>query len=248
MPRFKLTIEYDGRPFVGMQAQKNGPSVQAALEAAIKAYCQADVRIGVAGRTDTGVHARAMAVHADIPRNDTPETVMAAVNAKLRPQPIAVLEAQAVADDFHARFGCVGRSYGYHIINRRAPITYNQGLAWHVPQALDLAAMQTAADHLVGQHDFTTFRHVHCQAKSPIKTLNRLSVEHSGEAIWVYADARSFLHSQVRSMVGCLVLVGRGHWSPDDMKAALEAKDRAALGYNAPPDGLYFLKAHYPEN
>lgn len=248
MPRFKLTIEYDGRPFVGMQAQASGRSIQGCLEAAIEGYCQTEVRIAAAGRTDAGVHAKAMVVHADIARDDPPDVVAAALNAHLRPDPIAVLSATPVDEDFHARFACVGRSYGYKIVCRRAPLTVDKGLAWQVPQPLDTEVMAAAAQHLVGKHDFTTFRHAHCQAKSPIKTLDRLDVVRAGdEEIWVYADARSFLHSQVRSMVGCLALVGKGDWTPDDMKAALDAEDRAALGLNAPAYGLYFLKAHYPD-
>ncbi|MGD1954398.1 MAG: tRNA pseudouridine(38-40) synthase TruA [Sphingomonadales bacterium] len=248
MPRFKLTIEYDGRPFVGMQAQASGRSIQGCLEAAIEGYCQTEVRIAAAGRTDAGVHAKAMVVHADIARDDPPDVVAAALNAHLRPDPIAVLSATLVDEDFHARFACVGRSYGYKIVCRRAPLTVDKGLAWQVPQPLDTEVMAAAAQHLVGKHDFTTFRHAHCQAKSPVKTLDRLDVVRaSEEEIWVYADARSFLHSQVRSMVGCLALVGKGDWTPDDMKAALDAEARAALGLNAPAYGLYFLKAHYPD-
>ncbi|MEM7569997.1 MAG: tRNA pseudouridine(38-40) synthase TruA [Pseudomonadota bacterium] len=245
MQRFKLTIEYDGRPYVGMQAQANGDSVQGALEAAIKAYTQVDTRIAAAGRTDAGVHAKAMVVHADIARDDSADTVMDALNAHLRPNPIAVLQAELAREDFHARFSCTGRSYGYQIIMRRGGLTFDRGLAWRVPHPLDVDAMQRAAGHLVGKHDFTTFRHVQCQAKSPIKTLDRLDLEGHGDRVWIYADARSFLHSQVRSMVGCLAMVGKGQWSPADMKRALDARDRSALGLNAPPEGLYFLKAHY---
>lgn len=246
MPRFKLTIEYDGRPYVGMQAQKNGPSVQAALEEAILDYTQSVQKVIPAGRTDAGVHAKAMVVHCDIPRSDSADRVMAALNAKLQPAPIAVLEAEQVADDFNARFDCIRRSYGYRIIARRQHLTLDEGFAWRIPYPLDVDAMQEGAQHLIGKHDFTTFRTIHCQAKSPIKTLDRLDVVQEGESIWVYAAARSFLHSQVRSMVGCLSLVGRGQWAPSDMKRALEAKDRAQLGFNAPPHGLYFLKADYP--
>lgn len=245
MPRFKLTIEYDGRSYVGMQAQKNGPSVQAALEAAVLAYTQTHQKIIAAGRTDAGVHAKGMVVHCDIPRSDGANKVLAALNAKLQPAPIAVLHCEEVPNTFNARFDCIQRHYGYRLIARRPHLTLDEGFAWRIPYPLDLPAMNEAAQHLVGKHDFTTFRTVNCQAKSPIKTLNRLDVLAQGTDIWVYAAARSFLHSQVRSMVGCLSLVGRGQWSPDDMKRALEAKDRAQLGFNAPPQGLYFLKADY---
>ncbi|MEM9880375.1 MAG: tRNA pseudouridine(38-40) synthase TruA [Pseudomonadota bacterium] len=246
MQRYKLTIEFDGRGYVGMQAQSSGPTIQAALEAAIDGYCQTDVRIAAAGRTDAGVHAKAMVVHCDLPRGDAPDKVMAALNAHLRPHPIAVLKAQAVSDQFHARFDCTRRRYGYRIVTRRAPLTFDKGLAWRLAFPLDLPAMQRAARCLIGKHDFTTFRHVHCQAKSPIKTLETLDVVADREGLWINAAARSFLHSQVRSMVGCLSLVGRGKWQPEDVKRALEAKDRSALGFNAPPDGLYFMGADYP--
>lgn len=245
MQRYKLTIEYDGRPYVGMQAQDNGRSIQAELERAATAYDQQAVRMHAAGRTDAGVHARGMTVHCDIARAAPADKVMAALNAHLRPEPIAVLEADTVHEGFHARFDCQRRAYGYRIIARRPHLTLDEGLAWRIPAALDTDAMQEGAQHLIGKHDFTTFRHVHCQANSPVKTLDRLDVKQKGEDIWIHAEARSFLHSQVRSMVGCLSLVGRGKWQPEDMKRALEAKDRTQLGFNAPPGGLYFLRADY---
>jgi len=247
MPRYKLTIEYDGRGYVGMQTQKTGPSIQSALEAAIHGYCQTDVRITAAGRTDAGVHAKAMVVHCDLPRQDDGHKVAAALNAHLRGEAVAVLKAENVSDTFNARFDCTARRYGYHIIIRHAPLTFEAGLAWRLAFPHDVDAMQAAAQHLVGRHDFTTFRHINCQAKSPVRTLDSLDVIAQGQDIWIYAQARSFLHSQVRSIVGCLSLVGRGKWTPEDMKRALEAKNRNALGLNAPPDGLYFLQAHYPE-
>ena len=198
-----------------------------------------------AGRTDAGVHALAMRAHVDIAKPFDPFRLMEALNAKLRPEPIAVLACEIVPDDWHARFNCTGRSYIYRITNRRAPLTLERGKAWHVIAPLDADAMHAAAQHLVGHHDFTTFRSVHCQAASPVKTLDRLDVVREGDEIDIHAAARSFLHHQVRSMVGCLMLVGRGKWTGEDLKAALDARDRAALGYNAPPDGLYFAGATY---
>lgn len=247
MPRYKLTLEYDGRPFVGFQRQANGPSVQAALEAAIMGYCGQTVTVCGAGRTDAGVHARGQVVHADINRGDPADTVMQAINAHVRPAPVAVVAACIVTKDFDARFSARARHYRYRIVNRRAPLTWDQGLAWRVPVALDAAAMHAAAQALVGAHDFTTFRHVHCQARSPLKTLDRLDVRQGGDEIWVEASARSFLHTQVRSMVGCLKLVGEGKWSAADLQAALDARDRARLGLNAPPDGLYFWAVDYQQ-
>lgn len=245
MTRYKLTIEYDGRPFVGFQRQDNGPSVQAELERAIHAYSGEDVQVICSGRTDAGVHARGQVVHVDLERGDTAQTVMNAANAHLREVPVSVLNAVEVGEDFHARFSAIGRRYMYRIVNRRAPLTFDKGLAWWVPVPLDAERMHDAAQVLVGRHDFTTFRHVHCQSNSPVKTLDVLRVERLGEDIYIHAAARSFLHHQVRSMVGCLKLVGEDKWSKADLKAALEAHDRAALGLNAPPDGLYFMQALY---
>ena len=246
MTRFALTIEYDGRPFMGWQRQSHGPSVQQALEEAAFAVTGEEVAIQAAGRTDAGVHATAMRAHLDIARPITPFRLMEALNARVRPAPIAVLAAEAVPDDWHARFSCVGRHYRYSIIQRRAQLTFERGLAWRVTIPLDVEAMREGAARLVGRHDFTTFRSAHCQANSPLRTLDRFDVKAQGSRIDVYASARSFLHHQVRSMVGCLALVGQGKWSPDDVTGALEARDRAALGYNAPPDGLYFIGADYP--
>ncbi len=248
MTRFRLTIEYDGRPYMGWQRQAHGPSVQQAIEEAIRAITHEEVTLHAAGRTDAGVHALAMTAHVDIAKAIGAHRLADGTNAKLRPQPIVILGAEPVADDFHARFSCVGRRYLYKIANRRAPLALDAGKAWRVPVVLYADEMNKAAQVLVGQHDFTTFRSVHCQAESPVKTLDRLTVRRFGETIEIEADARSFLHHQVRSMVGCLQLVGRGKWTKADLKAALEARDRAALGLNAPPDGLYFVAARYRDN
>jgi len=243
--RFALTVEYDGRPFMGWQRQTHGPSVQAAIETAAHAITGETIAVHAAGRTDAGVHATGMRAHLDVTRDIGPFRLMEALNAKLRPNPVAILACEAVADDWHARFSCVARHYAYRIVTRRAPLTFETGLAWRVPQELDVAAMAEGARRLIGRHDFTTFRSAHCQADSPLRTLDRLDVSASGDRIMVSASARSFLHHQVRSMVGCLALVGQGKWSADDITAALEARDRAALGFNAPSDGLYFLRADY---
>lgn len=246
MTRFRFTVEYDGRPYMGWQRQAIGPSVQAAIEAAILAVTGETVDVIAAGRTDAGVHARAMPAHADIEKPIAPFRLMEAINALLRPQPVAIT-ACAKAPDWHARFDCTGRRYRYRIVNRRPPLTFDAGLAWRVPVQLDHVAMHEAAQILVGPHDFTTFRSARCQAKSPLRTLERLEVTRVGDEVHVVAAARSFLHHQVRSMVGCLMLVGTGKWQADDLAAALAACDREALGLNAPPDGLYFIGANYPE-
>ena len=246
MTRFAFTVEFDGRPFMGWQRQAHGPSVQQTIEDAIAAVTGAPATVHAAGRTDAGVHGLAMRAHADIAKPIAPFRLMEALNARMRPAPVAILACEAVPDDWHARFSCVGRSYVYRIANRRAPLTFEAGLVWRVVQPLDAGAMHAAAQTLVGRHDFTTFRSAHCQAESPVKTLDRLDVERTGERIAIHAAARSFLHHQVRSMVGCLAMVGMGRWSADDLADALEAKDRAALGLNAPPDGLYFVDAAYP--
>jgi len=247
MTRFRLTVEYDGRPFMGWQRQAHGPSVQQAIEEAIEAITHEPVTLHAAGRTDAGVHALAMTAHVDIVRPIAPFRLAEGLNARLRPLPVAILSAAVVADDWHARFSCVGRRYLYRILNRRAPPALDSGRAWQVAVPLDAEAMHEAAQALVGRHDFTTFRSAHCQSESPVKTLDRLDVRREGETILVEAAARSFLHHQVRSMVGCLQLVGRGRWSAADLRAALEARDRAALGLNAPPQGLYFVEAAYPD-
>ncbi len=246
MTRFALTLEWDGRPFMGWQRQAHGPSVQAALEQAAQAITGEAVTAHAAGRTDAGVHALGMRAHLEIARPIAPFRLMEALNARLRPHPVAVLACEAAAEDWHARFSCIARHYEYRIISRRAPLTLELGRAWRVPQVLDVEAMRAGAALLVGRHDFTTFRSAHCQADSPWRTLDRLEVTGGPERLSIFASARSFLHHQVRSMVGCLVLVGQGRWTPADLQAALDARDRAALGLNAPPDGLYFLRADYP--
>jgi tRNA pseudouridine38-40 synthase len=247
MTRFRLTVEFDGRPYMGWQRQAHGPSVQAAIEDAIHALTGEAVILHAAGRTDAGVHGLAMSAHVDVAKPFDAHRLMSGINAKLRPAPIAVLECAEVSDDWHARFSCTGRRYVYRIVNRRAPLALEDGRAWRIPQSLDAASMHDAAQCLVGAHDFTTFRSVHCQSASALKSLDALRVERDGDRIAVHAAARSFLHHQVRSMVGCLAWVGMGKWSAADMKAALEARDRAALAFNAPPDGLYFVRATYPE-
>ena len=246
MKRFRITVEYDGRPFAGWQRQESLPSVQGALEAAIRAFSGEAVSVHGAGRTDAGVHAAAMVAHFDLNRPITPFRLAGAINAHLRPLPVSVL-ACAEACGFHARFDCTGRAYRYRIINRRAPLTFDRGLAWRVPEPLDADAMHSAAQRLIGRHDFTTFRSAHCQSASPVKTLDRLTVRRDGETIHIDAEARSFLHHQVRSITGCLKLVGQGRWSADDLANAMEAADRSALGLNAPPDGLTFLAARYSD-
>lgn len=246
MARFALTVEFDGRPFAGWQRQSHAPSVQQAIEEAVTATTGEQVKVEGAGRTDAGVHARAMRAHVDIERYIAPFRLMEALNAHLRPNPVAILDCEIVPDDWHARFSCVGRRYLYRIINRRAPLTFDKGLAWRIPNDLDAEAMHKAAQILVGLHDFTTFRSAHCQSASPIKTLDRLDVERVGDEVHIHAAARSFLHHQVRSMTGCLAMVGEGKWGAADLRNALEAKDRAALGFNALPDGLYFMEAVYP--
>ncbi|WP_114228308.1 MULTISPECIES: tRNA pseudouridine(38-40) synthase TruA [Sphingomonas] len=246
MTRWKLILEWDGAPFMGWQRQDHGPSVQAAVERAAKAMTGEEVTAHAAGRTDAGVHALGMAAHIELTKELTPHRLREGLNALLRPDPVAVLSAEPVADDWHARFSCVGRRYLYRIANRRAPLTLDRGKAWRIGLPLEVAAMAEAAAVLVGRHDFTTFRSVNCQSDSPVKTLDRLEVERVGDEVHVHAAARSFLHHQVRSMVGCLALVGQGQWKVADMVAALSAKDRAALGLNAPAEGLYFVEAVYP--
>lgn len=246
MTRFRLTVEFDGGPFMGWQRQAHGPSVQQAIEEAVEAVTGEPVVSHAAGRTDAGVHALGMTAHVDVEKAITPFRLMEGVNALLRPNPVAILGCEIVPDDWHARFSCVGREYLYRIANRRAPLTLDLGRAWRIARDLDADAMHDAAQVLVGHHDFTTFRSVHCQAESPVKTLDRLDVRREGDWVLVEAAARSFLHHQVRSMVGCLAMVGQGQWSKADLQDALEAANRAALGLNAPPDGLYFVRARYP--
>ena len=245
MTRFALTLEYDGTPFMGLQRQPHGPSVQAAVEEAALAVTGENAVMHAAGRTDAGVHALAMRAHIDIARAITPFRLMEALNAHLRPRPVAVLACEVVADDWHARFSCVRRAYRYRIVNRRAALALDAGRAWHIRPEMDVEAMARAALALVGRHDFTTFRSARCQSASPEKTLDRLEVRQCGEEVLIEAGARSFLHHQVRSMVGCCALVGMGRWREGQVAEALAARDRAMLGMNAPARGLYFVAARY---
>ncbi|PWB58259.1 MAG: tRNA pseudouridine(38-40) synthase TruA [Bradyrhizobiaceae bacterium] len=245
MPRFKLTIEYDGAPFVGWQRQEAGLSVQGVLARAVAAFCGEEVTVHGAGRTDAGVHALGQVAHVDLARDWRSDRVRDAINAQLRPYPVAVLRVEKAADGFDARFSARKRHYLYRIVNRRADLTLDRGRAWRVPRALDAAVMHAAAQQLVGRHDFTTFRAAECQAKSPVKTLDRLEVARAGDEIRIHAAARSFLHHQVRSMVGSLVLVGEGKWRARDLAEALAARSRKACGPVAPPDGLYLVSVEY---
>ena len=245
MTRYKLTLEYDGRGFVGWQRQDNGPSVQAALEAAVKRFCGEAVTVHGAGRTDAGVHALAQVAHIELEKETGADTLRDALNFHLKPAAVAVLAAEAVADDFHARFSATERAYRYRIVNRRAPLALDRGRAWFVPVPLDAAAMHEAARALLGKHDFTSFRAGGCQAKSPVKTLDALEVSRDGDEIRIEARARSFLHHQVRNMAGSLRLAGEGKWSRADMERALAARDRRAAGPTAPADGLYLIGVRY---
>jgi tRNA pseudouridine38-40 synthase len=245
MPRYKLTIEYDGTPYVGWQIQDNGPTVQGALTAAIAAFTGERVAVQGAGRTDAGVHAFGQVAHIDLAKDWDSDNVRDAANFHLRPQPIAVLSAERVLDGFDARFSATKRHYLYRISNRRADLALDVNRAWRVPRPLDTAAMHSAAQNLIGKHDFTTFRSTECQAASPVKTLDRLDIARDGDDVRVTASARSFLQHQVRSMVGSLVHVGEGKWSADDLSAALAARDRTACGQVAPPHGLYLVRVEY---
>ena len=246
MTRFKLTIEYDGAPFCGWQRQDNGLSVQQAIEDAIEKFAQRRVTLYGAGRTDAGVHALGQVAHFDLDKEVDGDTVRDAINFYLKPQPIAVQAAAIVPAEFHARFSARSRSYIYRIVNRRAPLVLDRGRAWHVPgPKLDADAMHTAAQRLVGHHDFTTFRSTECQVESAMKTLDAISVKRHGDGISIAVSARSFLHNQVRIITGTLKLVGEGKWTADDVTAALEAKDRTKGGQTAPPDGLYLTRVEY---
>ncbi|MGH6664443.1 MAG: tRNA pseudouridine(38-40) synthase TruA [Pseudolabrys sp.] len=245
MPRFKLTIEYDGAPFAGWQIQDDQLTVQGVLTAAIAALTGEKALVQGAGRTDAGVHARGQVAHVDLSKDWDTDTVRDALNAHLRPHPVAILGAERAADDFNARTSARKRHYLYRILNRRADLTLDAGHAWRVPRPLDAAAMHAAAQRLIGKHDFTTFRSTECQAKSPLKTLDVLAVARDGDTVNVTTSARSFLHTQVRSMIGSLAMVGQGAWSADDLAAALAARDRASCGPLAPPDGLYLMQVDY---
>jgi tRNA pseudouridine38-40 synthase len=245
MPRYKLTIEYDGTPFVGWQVQDNGPSVAAVIADAFGKFAGERPKVSGAGRTDAGVHAFAQVAHVDLAKDFEPDTIRDALNAQLRPHPVAILAAERVTEDFDARFSARARHYLYRIANRRADLALDRDRAWRVAKALDAAAMHAAAQRLVGNHDFTTFRSTECQARSPVKTLDRLDVARHGDEIRVEASARSFLHHQVRSMVGTLALVGEGKWTADDLAKALAAKDRSRCGPVAPACGLYLVRVDY---
>jgi tRNA pseudouridine38-40 synthase len=247
MPRYKLILEYDGTPFVGWQMQDNGPSVQGRLASAIKAFSGEDCAPRGAGRTDAGVHAQGQVAHFDLAKDWATDKIRDALNAQVRPDPISVLVCEHVADDFDARFSATARHYLYRIVNRRSPLALDRDRAWQVVHRLDAEAMHEAAQSLIGHHDFTTFRSTECQAASPEKTLDRLAVSRSGDEIAIEASARSFLHNQVRSMVGSLKLVGEGKWTTADLKRALDARDRAACGPVAPACGLYLAKVDYGE-
>jgi tRNA pseudouridine38-40 synthase len=245
MPRYRLTIEYDGTGFLGWQAQPQNNTVQGVLEAAITKLHGAYFNVQCAGRTDTGVHALAQVAHVDLPRSWDTFELINAINGNVRPYLVSVIAAEEVGEDFHARFSATGRDYLFRILNRRAPPTIDKNKVWHIPQKLNHEAMHEAAQYLVGMHDFTTFRAAECQSKSPVKTLERLDVSRYGEEIEIVAEARSFLHHQVRSMAGTLRLVGEGKWKPLQVKHALEAKDRSACGPVAPPSGLYLVNVRY---
>lgn len=247
MPRYRLLVEYDGRPFHGFQAQAALPSVQGALEAAVKKFCGEDVRVNGAGRTDTGVHATGQVVHVDLAKDWPADTVRNAVNFHLMPAPIAVLEASVAVGDWHSRFSATGRRYLYRILNRMSPPALDQGRVWHVKKPLDAAAMHEAAQVLVGHHDFTTFRDLNCQAKSPMKTLDVATVRREGDEVLLEFASRSFLHRQVRSMTGTIAEVGVGRWTKADVEAALAARDRKACGPVAPAEGLYLTGVSYDD-
>lgn len=245
MPRYRLLVEYDGRPFHGFQAQANLPSVQGSLERAVKKFCGEDLRVSAAGRTDTGVHATGQVVHIDLAKDWPADTVRNALNFHLMPDPVSVLSAEVAEGDWHSRFSATGRRYRYRILNRISPPALDQGRVWHVKKPLDAAAMHAAAQVLVGHHDFTTFRDLACQAKSPMKTLDVADVRREGEEVILEFASRSFLHRQVRSMTGTLAEVGVGRWTTDDVAAALEARDRRACGPVAPAEGLYLTGVAY---
>jgi tRNA pseudouridine38-40 synthase len=247
MPRYKLTIEYDGSPFLGWQVQDSSLTVAGVLEAAFEKLSGERVKVSGAGRTDAGVHARGQVAHVDLSKEWEADVIRDGMNAHLRPDPVAILSAEKVSEGFDARFSAVKRHYVYRILNRRSDLALDRSRFWRVARPLDEQKMHEAAQHLVGNHDFTTFRSTECQAKSPLKTLDVLNVTRDGEEVRIETSARSFLHNQVRSIAGSLEQVGEGRWTPADMKRALEARDRSACGPVAPPDGLYLMRVDYPK-
>jgi tRNA pseudouridine38-40 synthase len=245
MPRYRVSLEYDGGPFVGWQRQENGPSVQSALETAVHKLSGEQVTVTGAGRTDAGVHALGQVAHFDLTKEFGADKILGALNYHLRPDPVAVLAADVVPAEFHSRFDAIARHYHYRIVCRKPPLVFDHGRAWHVTHKLDAGAMHEGAQMLLGNHDFTTFRAVECQAKSPIKTLDKLNVSSVADEIHIDASARSFLHHQVRSIVGSLKLIGEGKWRPREIGEALAARERARCGPVAPADGLYLVRVDY---
>ena len=248
MPRYKLTIEYDGKPYMGWQVQKHGPSVQGALQTAVAKFNGAPVKVQGAGRTDAGVHALGQVAHVDLVKDLRADKVRDALNFHLGEEPISILDSQLVHDEFHARFDAIERSYVYRILDRRPKLAIDKGRVWRIPVKLDPEAMHRAAQALIGEQDYSTFRDTNCQAKSPIRSVDEITVERVGEEVQIYVRARSFLHRQVRSFAGCLAEVGRGFWDEGQVKTALEARERSACGPVAPAEGLYLLDVVYPKN
>ena len=247
MPRYKLTIEYDGKPYMGWQIQKHGPSVQGALQDAVAKFNGAPVKVQGAGRTDAGVHALGQVAHVDLVKDLRADKVRDALNFHLGEEPISILESELVDDEWHARFDAIERSYVYRILDRRPKLAIDRGRVWRIPVKLDVGAMHRSAQALIGEHDFSTFRDTNCQAKSPIRSVDEITVERVGEEVQIYVRARSFLHRQVRSFAGCLAEVGRGFWDEGQVKTALEARERSACGPVAPAEGLYLLDVVYPK-
>jgi tRNA pseudouridine38-40 synthase len=248
MQRYRLLIEYDGRPFCGWQRQLDDMTVQGAVEEAFFKFSGERAAVQGAGRTDSGVHARGQTAHVDLEKSWSPDKVQGAVNRHLQPLPVSILKVEKVSEDFHARFSALRRHYVYRIINRRGPLTIERGFAWHMKRKLDADKMAEAARHLVGQHDFSTFRDAECQAESPVRNLDRFDIVCTGDVIECHVSAQSFLHRQVRSMVGSLENVGSGKWTAQDLKAALDAQDRKECGPVAPPDGLFLMRVDYRDN
>ena len=247
MPRYKLTIEYDGKPYMGWQIQKHGPSVQGALQTAVAKFNGAPVTVYGAGRTDAGVHALGQTAHVDLVKDLRADKVRDALNFHLGEEPISILDSELVDDEWHARFDAIERSYVYRLIDRRPKLAIDRGRVWRIPVKLDVGAMHRSAQALIGEHDFSTFRDTNCQAKSPIRSVDEITVERVGEEVQIYVRARSFLHRQVRSFAGCLAEVGRGYWDEAQVKVALEARERSACGPVAPAEGLYLLDVVYPK-